>query len=75
MNVRNAKPVILAIPKSANANLKSKIGQPFEYEDKLQSLAIRPSSDLDSANPSEEEFVSVAIEPKQENRRPVAVQV
>ena len=50
-----------------NRELESKIGQPFEYEDKLQSLTLRQqeivkaldiaknqaSSDLDGASPGE----------------------
>lgn len=73
----------LAESEKHKGELESKIGQPFEYDEKLQSLSLRQqqivkalditknqaSSDLDSANPSEQESVSVAVHQTQETRR------
>jgi hypothetical protein len=77
----------LAESEKHKRELESKIGQPFEYDEKLQSLSLRQqeivkalditknqaSSDLDSANPSERESVSVAVDQTPETRRGVSV--
>jgi hypothetical protein len=79
----------LADSEKRKRELQSKIGQPFEHEEKLQSLSLRQqeivkalditknqaSSDLDSANPSEQESVSVAVAPAESTKRSVSVRV
>jgi N12 class adenine-specific DNA methylase/predicted O-methyltransferase YrrM len=79
----------LAESEKHKRELESKVGQPFEYEEKLQSLSVRQqeivkalditknqaSSDLDAANPSEQESVSVAVAPAENTKRSVSVRV
>jgi hypothetical protein len=79
----------LAESEKHKRELESKIGQPFEYDEKLQSLSLRQqeivkalditrnqaASDLDAANPSEQESISVAVAPGENTRRSVSVRV
>ncbi|MBC8096876.1 MAG: hypothetical protein H7Y43_13805 [Akkermansiaceae bacterium] len=79
----------LAESEKHKRELESKIGQPFEYDERLRSLSLRQqeivkalditknqaSSDLDSANPSEQESVSVAVAPAENMRRSASVRV
>jgi N12 class adenine-specific DNA methylase len=81
----------LAESEKRKRELESKIGQPFEHEEKLQSLVLRQqeivkalditknqaSSGLDSANSAEDETrsVSASIQQAEQIKRPLAARV